>query len=98
MIVIDIEADLNLVDDEGRGAARLPAINAHLEPGSIAVAGRPGFWSWVEIDEIEAVSFISVRYPPSTLLLEGRWRFFPTPECRGTPWTARRPVTVSPRE
>jgi hypothetical protein len=54
MIVIDIEADLNLVDDEGRGAARLPAINAHLEPGSIAVAGRPGFWSWVEIDEIEA--------------------------------------------
>lgn len=51
MIVIDIEADLNLVDDEGRNVARLPEGNAHLEPGSIAVAGRPGFWSWVEIDE-----------------------------------------------
>jgi hypothetical protein len=54
MIVIDIEADLNVVDDQGRNVARLPAGRAHLEPGSIAVAGRPGFWSWVEIDEIDS--------------------------------------------
>ena len=64
MIVIDIEADLNLVDDQGRGVARLPAGNAHLEPGSIAVAGRPGFWSWVEIDEIEA-GFVHFRQVPA---------------------------------
>ena len=53
MIVIDIEADLNLVDDQGRNVARLPMGRPQLEPGSIAVAGRPGFWSWVEIDEID---------------------------------------------
>jgi len=27
-----------------------------LKVGSVAVAGRPGFWSWVEIDEVTETS------------------------------------------
>ena len=55
MIQIDIDADLNMVDDEDRNIARRPA-NARLTVGGIAVAGRPGFWSWVMIDEITETS------------------------------------------
>lgn len=52
MIQIDIDADLNMVDDEDRNLARLPA-NSSLKVGGVAVAGRPGFWSWVVIEEID---------------------------------------------
>lgn len=51
-IDIDIDADLNLVDDDDRSMARLPAGPAALVVGGVAVAGRPGFWSWVIVDEI----------------------------------------------
>lgn len=51
MIQIDIDADLNMVDDEDRNLARLPA-SSSLNVGGVAVAGRPGFWSWVVIEEI----------------------------------------------
>lgn len=51
MIHIDIDADLNMVDDDDRNVARLPA-GSHLAAGQAAVAGRPGFWSWVLIDEV----------------------------------------------
>lgn len=51
MISIDIDADLNLVDDEDRNVARLPE-RRRFQPGDVAVAGRPGFWSWVLIDEV----------------------------------------------
>lgn len=53
MIQIDIDADLSMVDDEDRNFARLPADDARINVGAVAVAGRPGFWSWVQIDEIE---------------------------------------------
>lgn len=51
MIHIDIDADLNMVDDEDRNLARLPA-GSRFKIGDVAVAGRPGFWSWVLIDEV----------------------------------------------
>jgi hypothetical protein len=53
VIQIDIGADLSMVDDEDRNFARLPADTARIKVGAVAVAGRPGFWSWVQIDEIE---------------------------------------------
>lgn len=53
MIQIDIDADLNWVDDADRNIAKLPSTGAGLQAGSIAVAGRPGLWSWVVIDEID---------------------------------------------
>jgi hypothetical protein len=53
MIQIDIDADLSMVDDEDRNFARLPVNVARLQIGAVAVAGRPGFWSWVQIDEID---------------------------------------------
>jgi len=52
VIQIDIDADLNMVDDDDRNMARLPAHSAGLKVGSVAVAGRPGFWSWVLVEEI----------------------------------------------
>ncbi|MBN9608909.1 MAG: hypothetical protein BGO26_15105 [Actinobacteria bacterium 69-20] len=53
MIQIDIDADLNWVDDDDRNIAKLPAGESGLYVGSVAVAGRPGLWSWVFIDEID---------------------------------------------
>jgi len=41
-----------MVDDDDRNMARLPADSAGLKVGSVAVAGRPGFWSWVLVEEI----------------------------------------------
>ncbi|MGQ0842741.1 MAG: hypothetical protein ACT4QF_01270 [Sporichthyaceae bacterium] len=52
MIQIDIDADLNMVDDDDRNLAPLPLGTSRLKVGEVAVAGRPGFWSWVLIDEI----------------------------------------------
>jgi hypothetical protein len=52
VIQIDIDADLNMVDDDDRNVGRLPAESSGLKVGGVAVAGRPGFWSWVLIDEI----------------------------------------------
>jgi hypothetical protein len=56
MIQIDIDADLNMVDDEDRNLAPRPANLHELTVGNVAVAGRPGFWSWVLIEEISATS------------------------------------------
>ncbi len=56
MIQIDIDADLNMVDDEDRNMARLPKDGSRLKVGGVAVAGRPGFWSWVRIEEITDIS------------------------------------------
>lgn len=55
MIQIDIDADLNMEDEEERNVARLPADNPRIKVGAVAVAGRPGFWSWVQIDEIDEI-------------------------------------------
>lgn len=51
MIHIDIDADLNMVDDADRNLARLPA-GSRLKAGDVVAAGRPGFWSWVLVDEV----------------------------------------------
>ena len=56
MIQIDIDADLNMVDDDDRNLAPLPRNAGHLKVGGVAVAGRPGFWSWVVIDELTDTS------------------------------------------
>lgn len=52
MIQIDIDADLNMVDDDDRNLAPVPRDPARCKVGGVAVAGRPGFWSWVVIEEI----------------------------------------------
>lgn len=54
MVLIDIPADLNLEDDQGRNLAPLPNIGTPLTVGSVAVAGCRGFWSWVVVEEIQA--------------------------------------------
>lgn len=56
MIQIDIDADLNIVDDEDRNVAPRPTNLPGLTVGSVAVAGRPGFSSWVLIEEVSATS------------------------------------------
>ncbi|MGA4670133.1 hypothetical protein ACPCG0_10120 [Propionibacteriaceae bacterium Y1923] len=56
MIQIDIDADLNMVDDEDRNMARLPKDTSLLRIGNVVVAGRPGFWSWAVIEEITDTS------------------------------------------
>lgn len=56
MIQIDIDADLNMVDDDDRNIARLPTNSTGLRVGGVAVAGRPGCWSWVLIEEIADAS------------------------------------------
>jgi hypothetical protein len=54
MIYIDLPADLNLEDDQGRNVARLAdAINPDaVTPGAALVAGAPRGWSWAVIEEI----------------------------------------------
>lgn len=59
MIVIDLPADLNMEDDEGRNVARLPK-GRSFTAGDVAVAGFPGFWSWALIDEV-ANGFVFFR-------------------------------------
>jgi hypothetical protein len=51
MIVIDLPADLNMEDDDGRNVARLPSRES-FDKGAVKVAGFPGFWSWAVIDEV----------------------------------------------
>lgn len=51
MIVIDLPADLNMEDDEGRGVARLPE-GKSFAAGEAVVAGFPGLWSWAVIVEV----------------------------------------------
>lgn len=53
MINIDIDADLNWVDDEDRNIAKVDGAAARYKAGVVAIAGRPGFWSWVLIDEVD---------------------------------------------
>ncbi|NMM16650.1 MAG: hypothetical protein HHJ14_05765 [Cellulomonas sp.] len=52
MVRIEIDADLMLVDDEGRYIGHLPADPSRLHVGCIAVAGRPGGYTWALVEEI----------------------------------------------
>lgn len=55
MIYIDLPADLNVEDDEGRNVARLDdAINPDaVTRGAVLAVGAPRAWSWAAIDAIE---------------------------------------------
>ena len=55
MIYIDLPADLNLEDDQGRNIARLAdAVSPEaVTPGAVLVAGAPRAWSWAAVEEIE---------------------------------------------
>ena len=53
MIYIDLDADLNMEDDGGRNFTRVISPTAAPAIGAGLVAGRPDFWSWVVIDDIE---------------------------------------------
>ena len=54
MIYIDILADLNLEDDQGRNVARLADAIAPstVTPGAVLVAGAPRAWSWVVVESV----------------------------------------------
>lgn len=56
MIVIDLDADLNMEDDEGRNFTVVEAEAERPVLGRAVVAGRPDFWSWVVVDSIEEIS------------------------------------------
>jgi hypothetical protein len=55
MIYIDLPADLNLEDDEGRNIARLAeAITPErVTRGAVLVAGAPRAWSWAVVEAVE---------------------------------------------
>jgi hypothetical protein len=53
MILIDLDADLNMEDDDGRNFTRISSSANQPRVDSVLVAGRPQFWSWVVIDEVE---------------------------------------------
>ncbi len=54
-MTIDLEADLNSEDDEGRNWARLSgaAVPGAVRPGAVLRAGTARFWSWVLIDVVD---------------------------------------------
>ena len=54
-VAIDVEADLNMEDDEGRNLARVPR-GYSFAPGDVAMAGRQQGWSWVLLDDVEGDS------------------------------------------
>jgi hypothetical protein len=56
MIYIDLPADLNLEDDEGRNIARLAdAVSPEaVVPGAVLVAGSPRGWSWAVVEAIDS--------------------------------------------
>lgn len=55
MIYIDLPADLNLEDDQGRNLARLAdAVSPEsVTPRALVVAGALRAWSWALVDAIE---------------------------------------------
>jgi hypothetical protein len=56
MIYIDLPADLNLEDDQGRNIARLAdAVSPDaVTTGAVLVAGAPRAWSWVVVEVIDS--------------------------------------------
>ena len=55
MIYIDLPADLNLEDDNGRNIARLAdAVTPDaVIPGAALVAGAPRAWSWAVVEDVD---------------------------------------------
>ncbi len=65
MPLIDLRADLNAEDDEGRWWSLLSdAVDpAAVRPGAVLVAGTARFWSVVRIEQVDAdgqVHFVAV--------------------------------------
>lgn len=60
---LDLRADLNSEDDEGRNWALLDGARdpALVRPGAVLRAGVPGFWSWVLIDAVDADGQVHFR-------------------------------------
>jgi hypothetical protein len=55
-VTIELKADLNNEDDEGRNWARLSGAEepGTVLPGAVLRAGTERFWSWVRIDAVDA--------------------------------------------
>lgn len=55
MIYIDLPADLNLEDDQGRNMARIAeAVRPEaITAGTVLVAGAPQAWSWAVVEAVE---------------------------------------------
>jgi hypothetical protein len=55
-VTIDLKADLNNEDDQGRNWARLSGaeVPEAVQPGAVLRAGTERFWSWVRIDAVDA--------------------------------------------
>jgi hypothetical protein len=55
MIYIDLPADLNAEDDEGRNIARLAdaVTPERVTPGALLVAGASRAWSWAVVEAVE---------------------------------------------
>ncbi len=55
MIYIDLPADLNLEDEEGRNIARLAGAltPGAVTPGTVLVAGTSRPWSWAVVDSVD---------------------------------------------
>ena len=67
MPTIDLRADLNAEDDEGRWWSLLrDAVDpGRIAPGAVLVAGSERFWSVVRIDQVDAdgqVHFVAVPH------------------------------------
>ena len=62
MIYIDLLADLNLEDNQGRNVARLAdAIDPDaVTPGAVLVAGAPRAWSWAVVESVDG-EFVYLR-------------------------------------
>jgi hypothetical protein len=62
VIYIDLPADLNLEDDEGRNIGRLAdAVTPDaVVPGAVLVAGVPRAWSWAAVEEVDG-GFVYLR-------------------------------------
>jgi hypothetical protein len=56
MIYIDLPADLNLEDDQGRNVARLAnAVTPDaVMPGAVLVAGAARAWSWAVVESVDS--------------------------------------------
>jgi hypothetical protein len=56
VIYIDLPADMNLEDDEGRNIARLADAVAPdtVTPGAVLVADGPRAWSWAVVEGVDS--------------------------------------------
>jgi len=53
MLHIDLDADLSMEDDDGRNFTVIAPTVSRPSTGQALVAGRPKFWSWAIIDNVE---------------------------------------------